>query len=126
MKLRVVKKLQPLFYANEHGLPRARATVDRIAPESATKVGEEKRATIKGAVVTFGIASEERTIDARLERKKLVRLAHALGKIGTAPGDTADTTDLIGGEVDIYIETARRSGTERIARFTAVDGTYGG
>ena len=126
MKLRVVKKLTPMFYGNEHRLAKVRATVDRIQPERATKVGDEKKATIKGALVTFGIAGEDRTIAARLERKKLIRLAHALGKIQTAPGSTVETAALIGGEVDIYIETARRNNTERVARFTSVDGPFGG
>ena len=128
MKLQVVKQLNPLYYGNEHGLPRVRATIESIRPERATKVADEARATIKGAKVAFvaGTGDDERRYTVRLERKKLIRLAHALGRIGRAPGSTADTADLVGGEVYLYVETARRDGTERIARFTAIDSPFGG
>lgn len=128
MKLTIGRKpLGPLFYANERGLPKVRARVERIAPERATKVGEENRATIKGAVVNLvTLEDDAREFSVRMERKRLVRLAHAMGKISTAPKSSVETSALIGGEVDIYIETRRRDGEERVVRFTSVSGPFGG
>ena len=128
MKLIVGRKpLTPLFYSNEHNHPKVRALVQRVAPERATKVGEEKRATIKGAVVTFvTIEDDAREFVVRMERKKLVRLAHAMGKIGTAPKSSVQASALVEGEVHLYIKTIRRGAEQQIVRFTSVDGPFGG
>ena len=128
MKLRVAKKLHPLFYENPHSLPRVQARIEGIEPEEPTQVGEEEEPTIKGAIVTFRPTSgrSRKNLTARMERKKLIRLAHATGKLGTAPGSTVDVADLVGGTVNLFIETRHRDGYQRIARFTSLDGPFGG
>lgn len=123
------KKLRPMFYENPHGLEKVRVRVQEIEPEEATQVGEEETPTIKGARVTFLPTTggkRAKPLSVRMERKKLIRLAHAVGKIKTAPGSTADTEDLIGEEVYLFIEIKRRDGSRRIARFTSIDGPFGG
>ena len=124
MLLTVVKKLRPLFYENPHGLPQVEATIKKITPEKATKVGGEEKATVKGALVSF--TANSKVVSVRMERKKLIRLAHAVGKIATAPGSTAKIADLIGEKVYLFIETKRRDGSRRIARFTSLNGPFGG
>ena len=129
MKLKIGRRpLNPMFYGNEHGLPKTRATVVRIDPEEPTQVGDEEVATIKGAEVAFAYSDDdgEHEVAVRFERKRLIRLAHSLGRIGTQPGASVKADALVGGEVDIYIETARRDNAQRIARFTSVGGPFGG
>ena len=130
MKLEIGRRpLNPLYYGNPHGLEKFRATVRSIEAEDPTQAGDEEEATVKGAEVAFGYTDgegEERTIAVRMERKKLVRLAHALGKLAVKPGSTAETGDLIGDEVDIHIETRNRDGAQRVMRFTSLNGSFGG
>ena len=128
MELTVIKKrLVPMWYENVHNLPSVPATIEKIEPEEPTRVGDEEEPTIKGATVTFRPERRNaKLIKTRMERRKLIRLAHAVGKITTAPGSTADTADLIGGKVKLVIETRRRDGARRVARFVSLNGPFGG
>ena len=128
MQLVVAKKrLQPIYYDNPHNLPSKLVTIEKIEPEQPTKVGEEETPTIKGATVTLRPpGGRAKPIEVRMERKKLIRLAHAVGKIETAPGSTADTADLIGCKIRIFIETKKRDRSQRVARFTSSNAPFGG
>ena len=128
MQLTIAKKLRPLFYENPHSLPRLQARIETIEPEEPTQIGEEEEPTIKGALVTFvpTTGRSRKKLTARMERKKLIRLAHAVGKIKTAAGSTVDVADLVGSKVWLFIETKHRDRSQRIARFTSLDGPFGG